>query len=171
VYTDTDSYILEIYCKSLYSDLKAMSTNFFDFSDYPKSHPLYSDQNKKKLGFFKDELFGDIMKEFVGLKTKQYAFNYVPINKRKENTVLKCKGIKKSCLKQKFNFDHYKRALFHDKKYFTSFNLIRTKRHNVSSVSVNKLAISNNDNKRVILKNKIDTLPYGHYRLKQMCEK
>lgn len=166
IYSDTDSYFLLVYCRSLYSDLKAMSSEYFDFSDYPKSHPLFSDLNKKRLGYFKDELFGDVMKEFVGLKTKQYAYNFIPYNKKGEKTVMKCKGVKKSCLKQKFCFEDFKRALFHDEKYYASFNLIKSRRHNVSSVSIKKLALSNNDNKRVILENKIDTLPYGHYKLK-----
>ena len=42
----------------------------FDFSEYPSEHPLYSKQNIKVIGKFKDELHGCAMTKFVGLRPK-----------------------------------------------------------------------------------------------------
>ena len=39
--------------------------NELDTSDYPENHNLYSEENKKKIGKFKDELQGKIMNRIV----------------------------------------------------------------------------------------------------------
>lgn len=41
--------------------------SLFNFSDYPKNHRLYSDDNKM-IGKFKVELNGELDIEFMGLK-------------------------------------------------------------------------------------------------------
>lgn len=73
--TDTDSFIYEITTKGdLYTHLKKYS-NEFDFSDYPsEGNPnvvaLKSDDNKKVLLKFKDELCGKQATCFIGLSAK-----------------------------------------------------------------------------------------------------
>ena len=37
----------------------------YDFSEYPRDHPLYDTSNRKALGFSKDELNSVPMREFV----------------------------------------------------------------------------------------------------------
>ena len=70
LYMDTDSLIMKIKTDNFYSDVKNM-INEFDTSDYPKDNvfgmPLV---NKKVLGKFKDEINGQIMEEFTGLRSK-----------------------------------------------------------------------------------------------------
>ncbi|GBN41880.1 hypothetical protein AVEN_198612-1 [Araneus ventricosus] len=66
LFTDTDSLCYEITTGDLNNDFEKVK-NYFDFSDYPKDHSLYSDENKKKIGYFKDELNGQPCFEFVGL--------------------------------------------------------------------------------------------------------
>ena len=41
-------------------------------------------KTRKKIGFFKDELAGKIMTEFVGLRPKTYAYLKMMIMKRKK---------------------------------------------------------------------------------------
>ncbi|GBM87305.1 hypothetical protein AVEN_107421-1 [Araneus ventricosus] len=72
LFTDTDSLCYEITTGDLNDDLENMK-NYFDFSDYPRDHPLYSDVTKKNIGFFKDELNGQPCLEFVGLRSKMYS--------------------------------------------------------------------------------------------------
>lgn len=42
--------------------------SLFDFSDHPMNHRLYSEDNMKVIGKFKNELNGELSIEFVGLK-------------------------------------------------------------------------------------------------------
>ncbi|CAP25731.1 Protein CBG05187 [Caenorhabditis briggsae] len=75
-YQDTDSLIYEIFTPDLYEDIQKDSIlkNEFDFSDYPPCHHLYSTENKKVVGKFKDELNGLVMEELIALRPKQYGY-------------------------------------------------------------------------------------------------
>ena len=44
-------------------------------------------------------------------------------------------------------------------------NVITSHKHEIFSETVNKIALSANDDKRIISKNKISTLSYGHYKI------
>jgi len=45
-----------------------------------------------------------------------------------------------------------------------TMNIIRSRFHNVFTEMVNKVALSANDDKRVVVEDKISTLAIGHYR-------
>ena len=51
LYTDTDSFMLEMFTDDIYEDMKN-DNHLFDFSEYPKDHKYYNVRNKKKLGIF-----------------------------------------------------------------------------------------------------------------------
>ena len=51
IYTDTDSFILEIFTDDVYEDMKN-DNHLFDFSEYDKNHKCYNIENKKKIGYF-----------------------------------------------------------------------------------------------------------------------
>ena len=71
---DTDSLAYGIpHVDDVYAEMAKMGY-YFDFSNYPKDHPLYSTTNMKIAGKFKDELGGSILDKFVGLRPKLYAF-------------------------------------------------------------------------------------------------
>ena len=46
-------------------------------------------------------------------------------------------------------------------------NIIRHKKHNLYIEKITKAALSANDDKRIILEDKINTLAYGHYKLQR----
>ena len=75
LFTDTDSLAYEVTDHDLYVGLSAIN-NEFDFSEYPKNHPLYSIENMKTVGKFKDECFGRLMLRFVGLRPKLHSYEY-----------------------------------------------------------------------------------------------
>ncbi len=72
LFTDTDSLCYHIECEDFYKDIES-NKNHYDLSDYPKSHFLYDDTNKKVIGKFKDETNGIPISEFVGLRSKMYV--------------------------------------------------------------------------------------------------
>ena len=72
LYTDTDSLLVDLKTPGVYADMESMKTHY-DFSDCPKNHPLFSEQNKKVIGKFKDECSGTPIAEYVGLLPKMYS--------------------------------------------------------------------------------------------------
>lgn len=157
LYTDTDSFIYNIITDDIYDDIK-VNLNVYDTSDYAKDNiygiPLV---NKKVLGKMKDENKGCIMTEFIGLRSKMYAF------KVNEDVTKKLKGVKKCVVEGSINFEDYKRCLFDHHQKSVNMNGIRSKRHELTSVTINKLALSPYDQKRYVLEDNVTTLPHGHY--------
>ena len=74
-YMYTDSFIHDFPTDVSYEDIKADLQEKFDTSDYKKDNPYkLLAVNKKVKGMMKDELSGAIMSEFVGLRSKVYAY-------------------------------------------------------------------------------------------------
>ncbi|UYV67977.1 hypothetical protein LAZ67_5002690 [Cordylochernes scorpioides] len=95
-FTDTDSFLYHITTPpsaDLFSILDKIRDQL-DTSDYPLSHPLYSQVNEKVIGKWKDELCGQIMTEFVGLKAKMYSYRVLGGDEKNIG-----KGVKKHILK------------------------------------------------------------------------
>ena len=73
-YMDTDSFVLSVNTKDIIKDLKNPE-DIFDFSNLDKNHELFSNKNKKVIGFFKIETPKSIwIDKFVCLRSKMYAF-------------------------------------------------------------------------------------------------
>ena len=70
--TDTDSLCVEIETDDVYEDM-VKQKEYYDFSEYPKNHFLYSTENQAVVGKFKDEEKSKIITEFVGLRSKLYT--------------------------------------------------------------------------------------------------
>ena len=73
-YMDTDSFIVHITTEDLYKDIADDVERMYDTSNYTVERPLPMGENKKKIGFMKDELGGRIMREFIGLRPKCYSY-------------------------------------------------------------------------------------------------
>ena len=155
LFTDTDSLMYEIKTKDFYKDIYIDVKNKFDTSDYPSDHPsgIMTGANKKVIGMFKDEVAGKQITHFVGLRPKLYSFKI-----EEDREVRKCKGIKKNVIKKKLDFDDYVKCLFSGEKKLRSMKIIRSEKHDIYSKEVNKIALSNEDDKRHVLKDKIYTL-------------
>jgi len=165
LFTDTDSLCYEIETEDFYADIAADVESRFDTSEYPTDHPAVAGggflvgKNKKVIGVFKDEAAGKQIEEFVGLRAKLYSYKMFEGNETK-----KCKGIKKAVIKKSITHEDYKDCLFTRRKQLRSMNVIRSRLHNVYSEEVNKIALSANDDKRIIQDDGISTLAYGHYK-------
>ena len=155
LFTDTDSLMYHIHTDDFYKDISVDIKTKFDTSDYPSNHPsgILTGVNKKVIGMFKDEVAGKQITHFVGLRPKLYSFKV-----EEDKTTKKCKGIKKNVVKKSMGFDDYVQCLFSGKKQMRSMKIIRSENHDIYSKEVNKIALSNDDVKRTILKDKIYTL-------------
>ncbi len=158
--TDTDNLNYIIETEDVYKDMQSMGS-IFDFSDYDKSHFLYSDVNKKVLGKFKDESAGIPVQEFCGLSPKMYSFIGEGIWKKA------AKGIKKSTINRSVMHSTFKKVLFKHKKLKTKMNLIRSTKHVLHTMSLTKTGIHPFDTKRWILPDGFKTLPHFHFLIKR----
>ena len=79
---------------------------------------------------------------------------------------MKCKGIQKSAIQKDLDFDKYKQVLLGEiPSLNVTFNTIRSYDHKIYGESVTKVALSNNDTKRVLLENGIDSHSHGYIEL------
>ena len=117
--------------------------------------------NKRVISLFKDELGGQIMKEFCVLRAKLYTYLINNDNEKK-----KAKGIKKCVIKRRLMFENYKDALFNNKTILQSQLRFKSNHHDVYTEEVNKIALSSNHDKRF---DRVTTYPYGTNAFKA-CE-
>ena len=162
LFTDTDSLMYEIQTEDFYKDISQDVKHMFDTSDYPPNHPsgIPSGLNKKVLGMFKDEVKGETIDEFVGLRAKLYSYKMFEGEENK-----RYKGIKKKVIKENITHEDYENCLFTGKEELRTMNVIRSYNHEIYTEEVNKIALSPNDDKRHILEDGMHTLALGHYRI------
>jgi len=159
LFSDTDSLCYNIRTEDFFEDIKADVNEFFDNSDYPKDHKCYNTVNKKVIGKFKDEAGCKIIEEFVGLRSKLYSYKmFVATDGHK-----KCKGIKKGVVKQGITHEDYKDCLFTQKEQLRKMCVLRSHLHDIYSEEINKIALSADDDKRIITEDGIHTYAHGHF--------
>ena len=157
-YMDTDSLIYSIETNDFYKYIAEDIKDRFDMSGYNPNWPLPVGLNKKVIGLIKDELGGEIMTEFVTLRPKMYAY------KTGESESKKCKGIKKCVIRKTISFEDYKACLFGGETSYRSQLMLRSSKHVLKTLEVNKLALSR-DNDKCITVNGINSLARGHYKI------
>ena len=79
----------------------------------------------------------------------------------------KAKGTKKCIIKKIIKFNDYKKCLLNDEVIFKTQQRFISKKHEVYTENINKVALSNNDDKRIVSSDKITSYPYG-YKDKQV---
>ena len=186
-FTDTDSLGLISYQKNPISRISSL----MDFSNYPPNHPYYSVSKKLKLGYWKDEMKGNPITEFVGIRSKTYAVE-TTLNKyslkmykdrkqimrkkdRCENckeadqfcnhaSKITCKGVKRA-YKDKIPFKKFKNCIDTVNAERVTFHAIRSYKHEIHTIKASKLAFSSFDDKRHLLCS-MHSLPYGSMYIK-----
>ena len=158
LFTDTDSLCYIIETDDIYYDMDNHN-HLFDTSNYRKDHFLYSLKNRRVLGKFKDEVHGEIIDEFVGLRSKMYSLNVLSGESKKTS-----KGIKKKVVA---GIPHqiYRDCLMNRSILYSKMNQIRSYNHVLYSIEQKKISLSPFDDKRYVLKNGMDTLAHGHYEI------
>ena len=171
-FTDTDSLFVLIKTEDYYEDIKEnidtlgeeswYDTSAFKRKDIPKV-------NKKVPGKFKDELPNSIIAEYVGLRSKMHAERTLDAthDERWQIQELKvCKGIKKQVIEEDTHFSDYKNTLDNESIETRTYNLIRSKHHELSTIKTTKITLSPFDDKRYICDDGISTMAYGHTKLR-----
>ena len=167
LFTDTDSLMFLIETEDFYKDIAKDVHDWFDTSNFPKDKDgkflfhisgIPTGVNKMVIGMFKDEVKGKIVTEFVGLRAKNYAYMCGGEEHKK------CKGIKKCVIKNSISFKDYKDCQFEYVELRRKMNIFRSHLHVVYAEEINKVALSANDDKRVVQKDGIHTLAHGHFR-------
>ena len=156
-----------IQTQDVYKDFSKDVKRKFDTSGYPENHPsgIKTGVYKKVIGKFKDEAAGKQITHFVGLRPKLYTYKIEEQGEKR-----KAKGVKKYVIKKSLTFDDYKKCLFAEEEVMKEMNILRTQNHETFSMTVNKVALSANDDKRLICANKIDTLALRSIKNNKMIE-
>ena len=155
-YMDTDSFVMNIKKEDFYKDLAYDVDKRFDTSNYEVDRPLPTGKNKKVIGLMKDELGGKLITEFITLRPK--AYTYLTDDGKEDK---KAKGTKKKCvIKRMIKFDDYKRSILNGEVILKSQERFRSKGHDVYTENINKIALNNNDDKRLIALDKSTSYPY-----------
>ena len=157
-YTDTDSFVLNIFTDHFFEDINNDVERWFDTSNYDKNdkRPLQIGVNKKVIGMFKDELGGKIMKEFCALRAKTYTYLMEDDSEMKKD-----KGVKRCVVKRRLMFENYKDSLFNNKTIMRSQLRFKSDHHNVYTEELNKIALNSSDNKRLQTFDRVTTYSYG----------
>ena len=82
--------------------------------------------------------------------------------------IKKCKEVTKNVTKRSIQFDDYRECLFSRKEPHRKMNVIRSHCHEIYTEEINKIALSSDDDKRVIMADGLHTLAYGHTNLKKI---
>ena len=125
------------------------------------------------LGKFKDETGSIPITSFIGLRAKMYSYHFHDCVVRREKKTAKgtlkrsvsnklFRTLKRS-VSNKLTFDKYAQVLNYPTNLYLRSNLIQSKRHEIFTSLINKLALCPYEDKRFILPNEMDTLPHGHY--------
>ena len=104
----------------------------------------------------KNENPGDKITNFVALRPKVYSFE----TESGANTN-KVKG----CSSKGLSFARYRHVLDSNSSTFQTRCQIQSRHMSMSTVEATKMELTPFDDKRYILKDKVTTLPYGHFSL------
>ena len=183
IYTDTDSFVIEVETEDIYKDMFE-NKDLYDFFEYPTDHRNYNIENKKVLGKLKDELNGKIITEFVADKPKMYSYEYIDnykdmlkncesdeyelikykmrSNEYIDNYAIlnknKHKGIKISV---DLKHGEYKRALYKEELIYKEFYNLQLNKQKIHLDKIDKIALNPFDSKRHWIDN-INSVPYGY---------
>ena len=188
VYTDTDSFLLEIETKDVYVDMVGDHMKWFDFSEYPYNAEVFKrlnlseeeiltmmDLNQKRLGMMKDEHKSLPINRVIALRSKSYALEVE--GKVAENNIVnreydekyKNKSVSKKIMQRYCTLDDFERYLLavgetntKDRKLTIRQNLIKSRKCKLYNTNQQKVALAGFDLKRMICSDNIHTKALGY---------
>ena len=156
-YMDADTFVINIKTKDFYKDIAMDVKERFDTSNCIYDRPMSIGVNTTVIGLMKDELGGGIITEFVALRPKPYSYITDDFTELK-----KAKGTKKCVVKKMLRFGDYKNCLFSNGKVLKSQQRFKSENHSMYTENINKIALSCDDDKRIVTADGISSYPYGY---------
>ena len=145
MFTDTDSFCYWIPTETNVYDDICGNHDWFDFSNYPVEDANFNDDNNLVPGKMKDEMGGDLILEFVGLRSKMYSIlNYDGKNKKT------AKGVITQVKNDQITHQDFKNSLFEEKQFMHTGVKIVQNRHKLYTAEVNKVSLSPFNDKKWI---------------------
>ena len=154
LFTDTDSLSYEIKSEDVYEEF-FKHKHLFHFSNYPEDSNILDPTNKKSISKIKDEFEGKIIDEFVRLKSKMYSMKNVD---GKESNTTKEVNIA-------IEFNEFKDT-FNKKIIRYKMERMQGIKHKIRTYKINKISLSDFDDKKFVLNDGIHALAYFHKDLK-----
>ena len=163
LFTDTGSWFYNIETEDFYKDMYD-NKEAYDLSDLLVK---YNDNTSKKvIGKFKPEHAMDVITEFIGLRSKMYSVQFETLyysgNEDEKKTA---KGVIKSVIKNDLKHETYKNILETSGKLYSKMKVIRSGKHELHTIEMNKVSLSAYDDKRWIKDDGISGYAYGNYRI------
>lgn len=169
LFTDTDSFCLQLTTKNFLKDMKQLDF-LFDFSKYPKNHPLYSTENAGRAFYFKDELAGQFVAgSFCGLRPKCYSIKVHELNLETMaaddlnmfSQKQAAKGVKRNIIHNHLKFGDYVECLKTGVSKSINYQSITSLKHQLYSTAHKKIGLAAMDSKRYIFNCGIHSASYG----------
>jgi len=153
--TDTDSLCYLVKTADLSADLARddFHLRVMDTSNYPRGHPLLSSQNKKQVGFMKNE-HPEGIDEFIGLGAKCY---HLALSDGSRKVTAKGVQFKRRIAMSR---DVFHTVLSTHETHYETTNGFRAEGFQIRTYEMRKAALTAFDDKRFILPGGIRTLPY-----------
>ena len=162
-YTDTDSYIYLFKHPNIYEFIDKHISRF-DTSGYPenKEHNVRV-RNHKVLGLMKDETNMNPIQKIACARSKLYSAKI-----KGDQIIKRTKGVQKCVINQTITFEDYENCIFNQEIILRTQRRIMNKYHQLYTIEEQKVALSSFDDKRYLIFDSTDTLPWGHYRIPQL---
>ena len=137
--TDMVSLIYKISSDDVYEELRPHTSDYFDFSNYPESHMLKNNCNKKVPGKFKDKSASRCITEFVGLRSKMYSFMLDDKKDVSKAEVRVTKGVQKSVIFNDLRFATYLNCFWNNEVKEHNFKTICSMKHSMATYTQSKI--------------------------------
>ena len=156
---DTDSFFLALHSNKeiRLQDIFLYLREYFDSSNYPQDHPLFSVSNKARLGCFKDETAGRPIEEMILLRPKMYSMKLLGV----DTSIKRAKGISRH-LVASTSHDTYREAFLSQGETSYQMTIFRSRLHDIETVTFRKRGLSAWEDKRCWLEAN-SSVPHGSY--------
>ena len=94
------------------------------------------------------------------MKSKQCSINF-----NSEKGEKKAKGVVKCVIKNDINHANYRETLINSDRKRNTMSVIRSQKHEMYTMQINKISLSASDNERYLQDDGISSYAYGHYKI------